>query len=59
MERKHPANLFVCDCIIKALFKLMKSKKYTVSALVKTARLSNVVTHSELSEIMNELEKTE
>lgn len=43
MERKHPANLFVRDCITKALFKLMKSKNYqdiTVSALVKTAGVS-------------------
>ena len=43
MERRHPANLFVRDCITKALFKLMKSKNYhdiTVSALVKTAGVS-------------------
>lgn len=43
MERKHPANLFVRDCITQALFKLMKSKNYhdiTVSALVKTAGVS-------------------
>lgn len=43
MERKHPANLFVRDCITEALFKLMKSKNYsdiTVSALVKTAGVS-------------------
>lgn len=43
MERKHPANLFVRDCITKALFKLMKTKNYqdiTVSALVKTAGVS-------------------
>lgn len=43
MERKHPTNLFVRDCITKALFKLMKSKDYqdiTVSALVRTAGVS-------------------
>lgn len=43
MERKHPANLFVRDCITKALFKLMKDKDYqdiTVSAIVRTAGVS-------------------
>ena len=43
MERKHPANLFVRDCITKALFKLMKSKDYqniTVSEIVRTAGVS-------------------
>lgn len=43
MKRKNPANLFVRDCITKALFKLMKSENYqdiTVSALVKTAGVS-------------------
>ncbi|MGN0741388.1 MAG: TetR/AcrR family transcriptional regulator [Candidatus Fimadaptatus sp.] len=43
MERKHPANLFVRDCITKALFKLMKNKDYqdiTVSAIVRTAGVS-------------------
>lgn len=43
MERKHPANLFVRDCITKALFKLMKTKDYqdiTVSAIVRTAGVS-------------------
>lgn len=43
MRRKHPTNLFVRDCITKALFKLMKSMDYneiTVSALVRTAGVS-------------------
>lgn len=43
MERRHPANLFVRDCITKALFKLMKTKDYhdiTVSAIVRTAGVS-------------------
>ncbi len=43
MERKHPANLFVRDCITKALFKLMKKKNYyniSISELVKTAGVS-------------------
>ena len=43
MERKHPGNLFVRDCITEALFKLMKSKDFndiTVSMLVKTAGVS-------------------
>ncbi len=43
MERKHPANLFVRDCITKALFRLMKNKAYqdiTVSAIVRTAGVS-------------------
>lgn len=43
MKRKHPVNLFVRDCIAKALFKLMKTKDYrnvTVSELVKTAGVS-------------------
>ena len=43
MERKHPANLFVRDCITKALFKLMKSNDYqdiTVTALVAAAGVS-------------------
>ncbi len=43
MKRKHPTNLFVRDCITKALFKLMKSTNYneiTVSALVREAGVS-------------------
>ena len=43
MERKNPANLFVCDCITKALFKLMKKKEYhniKISELVNTAGVS-------------------
>lgn len=43
MERKHPANLFVRECITTALFKLMKNSDYhdiTVSALVRTAGVS-------------------
>ena len=43
MKRKHPANLFVRDCITKALFKLMKNTDYneiTVSALVRAAGVS-------------------
>ena len=43
MERKHPANLFVRDCMTKALFKLMKKRDYheiSVSELVKTAGVS-------------------
>ena len=43
MERRHPANLFVRECITKALFMLMKNKDYkdiTVSAIVKTAGVS-------------------
>lgn len=43
MERKHPANLLVRECITEALFKLMKSKNYhdiTVSEIVRTAGVS-------------------
>lgn len=43
MKRKHPVNLFVRDCITKALFKLIKTKNYndiTISELVKTAGVS-------------------
>lgn len=43
MERKHPANLFVRDCITKALFRLMKKKDYhdiSISELAKTAGVS-------------------
>lgn len=43
MERRHPANLFVRDCITKALFRLMKKKDYhdiSISELVNTAGVS-------------------
>lgn len=43
MERKHPSNLFVRDCITKALFMLMKKKAYqeiSISELVKVAGVS-------------------
>lgn len=43
MERKHPVNLFVRDCITKALFRLMKKKNYHdigISELVKEAGVS-------------------
>lgn len=43
MERKHPANLFVRDCITKALFKLMAKKDYheiSISELVRVAGVS-------------------
>ena len=43
MKRKHPANLFVRDCITTALFNLMKKKDYreiTISEIVKTAGVS-------------------
>ena len=43
MKRKHPANLFVRDCITKALFNLMKKKDYleiTVSEIVNAAGVS-------------------
>lgn len=43
MKRKHPVNLFVRDCMTKALFKLMKKMDYhdiTISALVKSAGVS-------------------
>lgn len=43
MERRNPANLFVRDCITKALFKLMRKKPFggiTVSKLVEVAGVS-------------------
>ena len=43
MERKHPANLFVRECITTALFQLMKKKRYediSISELVNTAGVS-------------------
>lgn len=43
MERKHPANVFVRQCITEALFKLMKKGDYrdiTISAIVRTAGVS-------------------
>ena len=43
MERKHPANVFVRECISQALFQLMEKqdfRKITVSSLVKTAGVS-------------------
>lgn len=43
MERRHPVNLFVRDCITKALFRMMESGRYsdiTVSSLVRTAGVS-------------------
>lgn len=43
MERRHPANLLVRDCITKALFRLMKRKDYndiSISELVNTAGVS-------------------
>ena len=43
MERKHPVNLFVRDCITISLFKLMEKKDYhkiSISELVKLAGVS-------------------
>ncbi len=43
MERRHPASVFVRECITKALFMLMKNKDYqdiTISEIVRTAGVS-------------------
>lgn len=43
MNRTHPANIFVCECITQALFRLMKRKPYnkiTVTDLVQEAGVS-------------------
>ena len=43
MERTHPANIFVCECITQALFRLMKRKPYheiTVTDIVREAGVS-------------------
>ena len=43
MERTHPANIFVCECITQSLFRLMKRKQYhkiTVTDIVREAGVS-------------------
>lgn len=43
MERTHPANIFVCECITQSLFRLMKRKPYheiTVTDIVREAGVS-------------------
>lgn len=43
MSGTHPANMFVCECITQALFRLMKRRPYhkiTVTGLVQEARVS-------------------
>ena len=43
MGRTHPANIFVCECITQALFKLMRKKPYseiTVTDLAHEAGVS-------------------
>ena len=43
MERTHPANIFVCECIMQSLFRLMKRKAYpkiTVTDIVREAGVS-------------------
>lgn len=43
MERIHPTNVFVCECITQSLFRLMKKKPYhkiTVTDLVREAGVS-------------------
>ena len=43
MERTHPTNLFVCECITQSLFRLMKQRSYhkiTVTDLVREAGVS-------------------
>ena len=43
MERTHPVNIFVCECITQSLFRLMKRKPYheiTVTDIVREAGVS-------------------
>ena len=43
MSGTHPANMFVCECITQALFRLMKRRPYhkiTVTGLVQEAGVS-------------------
>ena len=43
MERTHPVNIFVCECMTQSLFRLMKRKPYheiTVTDIVREAGVS-------------------
>ena len=46
MERTHPSNIFVCECITQSLFRLMRRKPYREITVTDIAREAGVSRNS-------------
>ena len=46
MERTHPSNIFVCECITQSLFRLMRKKPYREITVTDIAREAGVSRNS-------------